>query len=99
MTRKKKMTAPLVLAGLVTLPMLASCGLRGGLTRPAPIFKEAPAVVEEPTVAEPVRESIVIRPKVNEFGGELPAPAPTEPVGSTPLTDPVAPDDDEDEQG
>lgn len=96
MTRNEKIASRLVLAGLLALPTLASCGARGGLTRPDPILKKAP--VSEPVVeaaaAEPVRESVVIRPRVNEFGGEIPEPAPTEPIGSQPLTDPVSSDDD-----
>lgn len=92
----KQKTAPrLILAALVTLPLLASCGLRGGLQRPAPILKEAEPKPVAPTVAEPVRESVIIRRNVNEFGGEIPEAAPTEEIGSSPLTEPVIADDED----
>ena len=96
MTRNEKIASRLFLAGLLALPIVASCGSRGGLARPEPILNRAPAseVVVETAAAEPVREQVVIRPRVNEFGGEIPEPAPTDPIASTPLTDPVSPDDD-----
>ena len=95
MTRKKRYTPQLILAGLVTLPLLGACGLRGGLQRPAPILQK-PQVTEpaKPEVVEPIRESVIIRKRVNEFGGEIPDAAPTEEVGSAPLADPVETDDE-----
>ncbi|MEL7482545.1 MAG: lipoprotein, partial [Pseudomonadota bacterium] len=68
----RKSSIVLVLACLV----LTGCGLRGGLVRPDPIFRdvapiedvmddeiaaEEPLVLEEPT-----------GPRVNDFGGEIP---------------------------
>jgi len=92
-----KRTPSLLLAGLVALPLLASCGLRGSPQRAAPIFTPAPAATapKPPTVQAPEpRQSTLVRQNVNEFGGEIPDAAPTEEVGSIPLTDPVSPDDE-----
>lgn len=95
--RKHRLATRLILTGLVTLPMLAACGLRGGLARPEPIFKEAPAApvpaettsqVTVPTPT-PIPESVIVRDRVNEFGGEIPDAAPTREIGSAPLTDPL----------
>jgi len=81
-------------AGLVALPLVASCGLRGTPQRAEPIFKSVEAP-KPPTVQAPEpRQSTLVRQKVNEFGGEIPDAAPTEEVGSIPLTDPVSPDDE-----
>jgi len=94
MINKQKMTPRLILAGLMTLPLLASCGLRGGLQRPDPIFKPAAESVPVEAATEPARESIIIRQRVNEFGGEIPDAAPTEPVISAPITESVNTDDE-----
>lgn len=82
----------LTLAVLLTAPMLASCGLRGGLARPAPIFGQTEPVL--PPAPEPIaadtdaRPEVVVRQRTNEFGGEIPDAAPTDPVVSVPLDDP-----------
>lgn len=98
MAHKHKIATRLILAGLLALPVLASCGLRGGLARPDPIFKKvAPVAAAEPEATAPatVRESVIIRQNVNEFGGEIPDAAPSLVVESAPLVDPVSPDDED----
>lgn len=97
MTHRRKFASRLALAGLMMLPLVTACGMRGGLARPDPIIKERPVpppVAPAPVAAEP-QQSTIVRQRVNEFGGEIPDAAPTEPVASAPLEDPVAPDDDE----
>lgn len=78
----------LVLVGLVALPFLSACGLRGGLVRPDPIFRDVDAIeaveVEEEVTPNP---EVVIRERTNAEGGEIPEPAPVAPVQSTPLDD------------
>lgn len=77
-------TLKLILVALVALPILAGCGLRGGLERADPIFKD----VEPVGQAAPAPEVVVrVRPRTNELGGELPLPAPTEQVESAALPD------------
>lgn len=97
MTNTANKIPHLLLAGLVALPLLASCGLRGSPVRPEPIFKRAApvqAATPAPTkVIEPPR-SVVIRERVDAFGAEIPDAAPVRPVESAPLTDPVEPDDE-----
>ncbi len=96
MTHKARIATRLILAGCVALPFLSACGLRGGLARPAPIIKSldpappAEPEKEEAKIAAPVAK-VVQRPRINEFGGEIPEAAPTETVQSTPLEDPVGP--------
>ncbi len=73
------------LIGLSSLTLLAGCGLRGGLERPDPIFKDVQAVEE---VVEPAPEvEVRVRPRTNELGGELPLPAPAQEVRTEPLPD------------
>jgi hypothetical protein len=96
MTRKHNCASRIIFAGLISLPLLGACGLRGGLQRPAPIFKDVPvSEPAKPETVEPVRESIIIRERVNEFGGEIPDAAPTEEVTSAPLADPVETDNED----
>lgn len=99
MISKRRPASRMALSALLVLPMLASCGLRGGLTRPDPIFTPAAEAVEAELApeaqVESIRESVIIRRRTNEFGGEIPDPAPTAPVDSAPLTESVAPDDED----
>lgn len=83
------------LAVLATLPLLAGCGLRGGLERPDPIFRNVEPVerIELPEEVE-TEPGVIIRERTNEYGGEIPDAAPTAPVQSTPLDEPKAPDDE-----
>ncbi|MEO9970786.1 MAG: hypothetical protein ABJG15_13380 [Hyphomonadaceae bacterium] len=77
-------TLKLILVASVALPILTGCGLRGGLERADPIFKD----VEPVDQAVPAPEVVVqVRPRTNELGGELPLPAPTEQVESAALPD------------
>ena len=96
MTNTAKSTIRLVLGGFAALTLLTACGLRGGLERPAPIIKgldPAPAAPEPKQEATRPTVQIVQRPRTNEFGGEIPVPAPTGTVQSIPLEDPVEPED------
>lgn len=69
----------------IALSVLAGCGLRGGLERPDPIFKDVEPVAQ---AVEPAPEVVVrVRPRTNELGGELPLPAPTQDVESAALPD------------
>jgi predicted small lipoprotein YifL len=69
---------------LAALLGLSSCGLRGDLERPPPIFLQPPTAeakipVDRPavyTVANVDSDKIYL----NSFGGEIPKPAPEVPV-------------------
>jgi predicted small lipoprotein YifL len=78
-------TLKTVLLAGCALTVLAGCGLRGGLERPDPIFKDVKPVE---AVVEPAPEvEVRVRPRTNELGGELPLPAPVEEVETAPLPD------------
>jgi len=79
-----KTSTKALIAAFAALPMLASCGLRGDLERPDPIFSEpAPEEAKIPE-ASPVyvaRQAPVRRgPRFNELGGEIPDAATSTPV-------------------
>ena len=94
MINRQKIAPRLFLVGLIALPLVASCGLRGGLARPDPLFKDVkPVEAVQEEVQAPVRQSVITRERVNAFGGEIPDAAPTDPVISAPITDPVSTDD------
>ncbi|MEO0881885.1 MAG: lipoprotein [Pseudomonadota bacterium] len=79
---------PKVLLGiLAAVTALTACGLRGGLQRPDPIFRDVPPV--EQTVEEEVvnEEPVIEGPSFNEFGGEIPDTAPVEPVTESAIDD------------
>ena len=84
----------LMLVGALALPMLAACGIRGGLERPDPIFgggKPAAEETEEAAGKVLSEEEIaaLTGPRFNEFGGEVPIAAPTTDVKTEPLDDPI----------
>lgn len=105
MRYKAKISRQVLLACFVAMPLLASCGLRGSPRPAPPIFKKSAQEVKPPTVQAPVvqapaepRQSTTVRENVNEFGGEIPNSAPTGLIGSTPLDDPIVPEDPDEEE-
>ena len=62
------------------LAALASCGLRGDLERPPPIFSDPPTEEALVPVDAPARFAEVVvdqnRTYYNSLGGEIPKPAP-----------------------
>lgn len=99
--KKTKLVSGVVVAGVMVLPMLAACGQRGGLARPDPLFRDLTPV--EATAPEAREEDAnpdtIGQPSTNEFGGEVPDAAPTQPVQSAPLEETVPePIDDTDEE-
>lgn len=75
------------LFALVLLPIISACGLRGGLERPDPIFRDISSVEE---VMDDVSETPEIEDtERNEFGGEIPDAVPIEPIYESPIDDPV----------
>ena len=94
MKNRTRFSQSLLLAGIVGLPLLASCGVRGGLERPAaPIIKSLEPAPAEPVVEKPAPFVEAPRPRINEFGGEIPEAAPTEVVQSAPLESDIESDD------
>lgn len=81
----------LALAALLVAPIVASCGQRGGLQRPDPLFRDlSPVEAAAPDARdEDANPDIIGQPNTNEFGGEIPDAAPTEPVQSAPLEETV----------
>ena len=71
----------LSLAAALTLPLLSSCGLRGDLERPEPLFEEKEETVEEP---EEVASNTVVTSRTvirrNAEGGIIPNASPSTPV-------------------
>lgn len=91
MTTKTRFVSTLALGGLMAAPMLAGCGMRGGLARPDPVFRDL--TPDEAAAPDPeLAEKETVSPRVNEFGGDIPEAAPTDPVQSAPL-DETAPED------
>ena len=84
-------TLKTIFLAISALTLLAGCGLRGGLERPDPIFKDVKPIE---TPAEPAPEvEVRVRPRTNEQGGELPLPRPVEEVGTMPVPE-VEPEQD-----
>ncbi|MEO1473872.1 MAG: lipoprotein [Pseudomonadota bacterium] len=75
-----KMTSKVFLVTLAALVGLAACGLRGGLQRPDPIFRDVTPVERAAQDEAEAVETVVEEPAFNEFGGEIPEAAPAEPV-------------------
>ncbi|MEM9668148.1 MAG: lipoprotein [Pseudomonadota bacterium] len=76
-----------ILVGLSAVVGLSACGLRGGLQRPDPIFRDV-APIEQ--TMEDELEAVEPEPEVsnvNEFGGEVPDAAPVSPVEETAIED------------
>lgn len=98
MTKTHNRLSKLALAAVLITPILASCGQRGGLQRPDPLFRDV-TPVETAAEAEK-READAnpdVRPRTNEFGGEIPEAAPTDPVQTAPLEATVPPPEDPEE--
>ncbi|MEM7663683.1 MAG: lipoprotein [Pseudomonadota bacterium] len=82
-----KRTSKLFLGLLASATALSACGLRGGLQRPDPIFRDISpverAVIEEEEKAETPDEG----PQFNEFGGEIPETVIVDPVTESAIDD------------
>ncbi|MEM8634300.1 MAG: hypothetical protein AAGF33_04915 [Pseudomonadota bacterium] len=65
-----KRTTKLVLGVAIAAMILTACGLRGGLQRPDPIFRDVAPV--EQTIEQEVETEENEGPQLNEFGGEIP---------------------------
>lgn len=77
-----------ILLASMAISLLTGCGLRGGLERAEPVFRDVKPVKPVEQVVEPAPEvEIRVRPKTNAHGGELPVPAPTREVESNALPD------------
>lgn len=72
-------------AALLSVAMLAGCGLRGDLERPEPVFEQPEEETAETTATRVVTSRTVIRRDAN--GNIIPNASPTQPVSESGLED------------